>query len=275
MSNFLQRSITGFLFVGILFLSILSHPLVLCLLFCFFAQIATQELLCFFKIKQQKIFYDFYFLLFHLILFVVTYMVFIYHFSWQWYLVLLPIIGLLLVISLFLKSEYLLQEIALIFFAKIYISLPFVLAFTFCFFRSEVYYADILIGFFMLIWTCDSGAYVSGKTLGKHLLLPKISPKKTWEGAVGGFLFTLLMAYVLSIYLQVLTLTDWLILASIIAVFGPIGDLLESQFKRQAQLKDSGTILPGHGGILDRFDAFLLSSYFVCFYLLMIKPLFS
>jgi phosphatidate cytidylyltransferase len=108
-----------------------------------------------------------------------------------------------------------------------------------------------------MVWCSDIGAYAAGKTFGKHKLAPKISPGKTWEGAVGGFLLTLVMGWALGFWLTDIPLTYRLVAAGIVAVFGPLGDLAESMLKRSVDVKDSGTIMPGHGGLLDRFDAFL------------------
>jgi phosphatidate cytidylyltransferase len=109
----------------------------------------------------------------------------------------------------------------------------------------------------LLVWSSDIGAYAAGKTMGKHKLAPKISPGKTWEGAVGGFLLTLAMGWALGYLLPELSLTYRLVVAGVVAVFGPLGDLAESMLKRSVDVKDSGRIMPGHGGLLDRFDAFL------------------
>ncbi|TGE26531.1 phosphatidate cytidylyltransferase [Hymenobacter metallicola] len=108
-----------------------------------------------------------------------------------------------------------------------------------------------------LVWCSDIGAYAAGKTFGKHKLAPTISPGKTWEGAIGGFLLTLLMGWALGFWLTDLSLAYRLVAAGTVAVFGPLGDLAESMLKRSVDIKDSGTIMPGHGGLLDRFDAFL------------------
>ncbi|WP_375416374.1 phosphatidate cytidylyltransferase [uncultured Hymenobacter sp.] len=109
-----------------------------------------------------------------------------------------------------------------------------------------------------LIWASDIGAYAAGKTWGKHKLAPNISPAKTWEGWAGGALLTLIIAWVLGSFIPDLSLTHRLVAAGVVAIFGPLGDLAESMLKRSAGVKDSGTFLPGHGGLLDRFDAFLL-----------------
>ena len=109
-----------------------------------------------------------------------------------------------------------------------------------------------------LIWTSDIGAYAAGKTFGKHKLAPKISPGKTWEGWAGGFVLTLVVGWALGYLLPDLPLTHRLVAAGVVAVFAPLGDLAESMLKRSVGVKDSGSIMPGHGGLLDRFDAFLL-----------------
>jgi len=109
-----------------------------------------------------------------------------------------------------------------------------------------------------LIWASDIGAYAAGKTFGKHKMAPKISPGKTWEGWAGGFLLTLVVGWVIKFMLPDVPLAHRLVAAGVVAVFAPLGDLAESMLKRSVVVKDSGQIMPGHGGLLDRFDAFLL-----------------
>ncbi|WP_426060575.1 phosphatidate cytidylyltransferase [Hymenobacter sp. B1770] len=109
-----------------------------------------------------------------------------------------------------------------------------------------------------LVWASDIGAYAAGKTFGKHKLAPSISPGKTWEGWAGGFLLTLVVGWALSFMMPDVPLAHRLVAAGVVAIFGPLGDLAESMLKRSVGVKDSGTMMPGHGGLLDRFDAFLL-----------------
>jgi phosphatidate cytidylyltransferase len=108
------------------------------------------------------------------------------------------------------------------------------------------------------VWAADTGAYFAGKNFGKHKLAPSISPGKTWEGWAGGAALTLLVGWAAGYFLPDIPLGHRLVAAGVVAVFGPLGDLAESMLKRSAGVKDSGTFLPGHGGLLDRFDAFLL-----------------
>ncbi|GGG44151.1 phosphatidate cytidylyltransferase [Hymenobacter glacieicola] len=138
----------------------------------------------------------------------------------------------------------------------LYVSLPMSLLNVLAFTEAGYDYRRIF-ALLLLVWSSDIGAYAAGKTFGKHKLAPKISPGKTWEGAVGGFLLTLAMGWALGYLLPELSLTYRLVVAGVVAVFGPLGDLAESMLKRSVDIKDSGRIMPGHGGLLDRFDAFL------------------
>jgi phosphatidate cytidylyltransferase len=137
-----------------------------------------------------------------------------------------------------------------------YVSVPMSLLNVLAFDKHGYDYRRIFALLF-LVWCSDIGAYAAGKTFGRHKLAPKISPGKTWEGAIGGFLLTLAMGWALGYLLPELSLAYRLVAAGIVAVFGPLGDLAESMLKRSVGVKDSGRIMPGHGGLLDRFDAFL------------------
>lgn len=129
-------------------------------------------------------------------------------------------------------------------------------------YKTEQFAKLLIMGVFILIWVNDSFAYLVGKTIGKNKLFPSISPKKTVEGSLGGLIFALLASYIISRYEPILTTTQWMVLAFIIVVMGNLGDLLESKLKRVAGVKDSGAILPGHGGILDRLDSLVFAAPF-------------
>ncbi len=120
----------------------------------------------------------------------------------------------------------------------------------------------LIMGIFILIWVNDTFAYLVGRTLGRTKLFPAVSPKKTIEGSVGGLIFALLASYFLAGYEPRLTLIQWMVLAIVIVITGGLGDLLESKFKRIAGVKDSGAILPGHGGIWDRLDSLVFAAPF-------------
>lgn len=134
----------------------------------------------------------------------------------------------------------------------------------------------LTLSLFLMIWATDTFAYFSGRAFGKHPLAPSISPKKTWEGSIGGALGAVVVA--VGFKLTVLDFIAWehlLVVALICGVLSQLGDLIESRFKRSVNVKDSGAILPGHGGLLDRFDAMLLAAPLVYFYLADIAQLFG
>ena len=124
----------------------------------------------------------------------------------------------------------------------------------------EYHTAWFVLGMFVILWTHDTFAYLTGSFFGKHPLYKALSPKKTWEGSIGGLGFALIAAYIISIFSPEMEAWHWFSIAVIISVFGTIGDLAESLLKRSANVKDSGKLLPGHGGILDRFDSVLFVS---------------
>jgi len=129
--------------------------------------------------------------------------------------------------------------------------------------NTGAYNPHLLLGFFFLLWTNDTGAYLVGRSIGKHKLWERVSPKKTWEGFFGGLILSIGVGYIISMFYPELHYILWMIMAVIVSCAGTMGDLVESAFKRSIDAKDSGSILPGHGGILDRFDGVFLSTPFV------------
>lgn len=124
-----------------------------------------------------------------------------------------------------------------------------------------------VLGIILLIWASDTGAYLVGSLIGKNKLYERISPGKTWEGSIGAAILNIGCAYVISLWFPELAFVHWAVISVLVSIFGTIGDLVESMLKRQAGVKDSGRIMPGHGGILDRFDSLLFVSPFIYAYL--------
>jgi phosphatidate cytidylyltransferase len=132
------------------------------------------------------------------------------------------------------------------------------------------YFPKLLLSIFLLIWTFDSFAYISGSLFGKHKILPKVSPKKSWEGFFGGLIISIVLGLLLQYFWGIMIPLEWVGLSLIVAVFGTFGDFMESQLKRMANVKDSGNIMPGHGGLFDRFDSFLMIMPFATVYLILV-----
>ncbi|QTE23816.1 phosphatidate cytidylyltransferase [Polaribacter cellanae] len=134
-------------------------------------------------------------------------------------------------------------------------------------FYNQSYSPYLMISILVLIWVNDSFAFLVGKNVGRRKLFVSVSPKKTQEGFIGGLVFSMITAYVISRINTDFTFLNWLIIAIIVSIIGTIGDLIESKLKRQANIKDSGNIMPGHGGILDRLDSLLFAAPFVYLYI--------
>ncbi|MDY3547709.1 phosphatidate cytidylyltransferase [Riemerella anatipestifer] len=162
-------------------------------------------------------------------------------------------------VTLFRYPKELYYENGKLIFAVIYTVIPFSFALglpTFIKGLPESFSMEVF-WMFVLIWSSDSFAYVFGRLLGKHKMAPKISPKKTWEGFIGGVLSTMLLGFFIEQNYTELR-GNWILVGVLVSVFAPMGDLLESQLKRTFGVKDSGNIIPGHGGILDRLDSFMV-----------------
>jgi phosphatidate cytidylyltransferase len=185
------------------------------------------------------------------------------------FLVLIPMMLIMMVAELYRKQDKPFDSLAHTFFSVLYTAVPFSMLPFSAFSRTGLdsllphtgitFSPGIIIGFFLLIWANDTGAYLTGMSLGRHKLMERISPKKTWEGFFGGVIIAALVAWLLSDWLGVVNAIHWVIISLIVSVAGTYGDLIESMLKRSTGVKDSGTIMPGHGGFLDRFDSAIIS----------------
>ena len=274
MKDLLIRSLTGILFVAILVGAIMWNKLAVASLFFIISLIGLNEFFALmikngFNPKKS---------ITTIIGAVIYFIISLYSFdqySFKFLLFIFPLLVLLVVIEIFRKNETPISNIAFSIMGILYVVIPFSIL---NFFAYESTYSEViniedgqhnywlLLGFFMLQWSNDTGAYLIGSSLGKHKMTPEISPNKTWEGAIGGFVMSLLVAFVIS-YFTYSSLLHWLAISTIVVIFGTIGDLTESRIKRTCGVKDSGRIMPGHGGILDRFDGVLFSAPFVLAYL--------
>jgi len=185
------------------------------------------------------------------------------------------ILALLLIliaaVTLFKYPNELYFDSGKLIFTVIYVALPF------CFSLGLPKYSTYentftleVLFLFILIWSSDTFAYLVGKFFGKHKMAPKISPKKTWEGYIGGVILTLVLSFFIEKYQQDLR-GNWMVVGFLVAAFAPLGDLVESQLKRSFAVKDSGNIIPGHGGVLDRLDSFLICAPVVYLYFILEK----
>lgn len=184
-------------------------------------------------------------------------------------MLLIPVIPFMFILELFRNKPNPFQNIALSIMGLVWISVPLSLFLCLGFlpFQAGQYMPVMIMAYFIILWLSDTGAYLAGTLLGRHKLFPRISPNKTWEGSVGGLLLALLAGSLNYILFHHLQLGQWLCLAIIINVSGTLGDFTKSMLKRTAGVKDSGNILPGHGGILDRFDSLIGSAPFAFIYL--------
>jgi phosphatidate cytidylyltransferase len=183
-------------------------------------------------------------------------------------LILAPGLAAIFIQELYKKSEAPFINIAFTILGLVFVVVPF------SFFHALAYLNPFTgfnfhfpLAFLIMLWANDTGAYLSGYFFGRTKLFERHSPKKTWEGFIGGVLISAGAAYIISIFYFDLSWSQWIFMAMLISCFGTLGDLVESMFKRSLNVKDSGGILPGHGGLLDRFDGLFLSAPIVYAYL--------
>ncbi len=261
MKGLVKRSITGIVFAAVMLAGILIHQYIFAIVFTVFLLLTLWE---FYKISENigyepstKIGLISGFLLF--IIFFLAANRFIPQ-KFIYLSILIPIATLLP--DLFDKRKNGFKNSMITIAGIIYIALPFSLLSFILIPANKTepeFYPWILLGIFIIIWIYDSMAYVFGSWLGKHKIAERISPKKSWEGLIGGAIFAVITSVVISKFFDELSITSWIVITLLIVSFGTSGDFFESKLKREAGVKDSGTILPGHGGMLDRFDTVLFA----------------
>lgn len=274
MKNLITRAVTGIIFVGIIVLSFFISPAFFHIIFLTFALISTWEFLQLAEKQGSEPQYMVPFLLTATILSAFQLMMY----SLPLFIILILLSVLLIftipVVELFRKTEKPAVNISVSLFPTFWIALPFSIAGMWTHFFEA---GNIVLALFIIIWLYDTLAYCAGSLFGKRPLFERISPKKSWEGFLISLVLTIMctMIFVRIPYFQNIvfpTIFHWMGFAFVIIISGTLGDLVESLFKRSSKVKDSGNILPGHGGILDRFDSFLFAApagfiYWLLFYI--------
>lgn len=268
-NNFIQRAITGIIFVGVLIGCILGGPISFTLLFALITALTIHEFGVIIS-KQPDVEINK----------PICMLAGVFLFFGFAYLGVMPgqteilipylfLIIYLLVSELYLKKKNPLNNWAYAMMSQIYIALSFAMLNVLAYHsignegelsNYQVQYNPILpLSIFIFTWINDTGAYCTGMLFGKHRLFERISPKKSWEGFIGGGVFSIIAAIVMAHYFPFMPISIWIGLALTVVIFGTLGDLTESLLKRTIGIKDSGNILPGHGGMLDRFDSTLMA----------------
>lgn len=261
LSDLIQRSLTGAVFILALLIGILVNEYSYFVLFLVILVLALSEL---YKLLNDKynveisltisviggvLFYIGAYLFFSTIC--SSFLAFIPFFAWFF---------IFFVLELYSKKKNPIASLAFSALGLLYIALPIGLTAYLAFnYNDDSYHYGYLLALFVFIWVNDSFAYLVGSLFGKHRLFERISPKKSWEGFLGGLTFTLSSSLLFAYFFPNQSLWVWLGIAFLVVVTGTLGDLLESLFKRTLEVKDSGNLLPGHGGVLDRFDSMLFS----------------
>jgi len=267
MNNFFKRALSGILFVSVLIFSILYSKISFIVLFFILMIFCLYE---FKKMIQLKSVFPY---LIGTLLFVFGNILGVEDIPKK---MIFDYVGVALFFTIFItfasilfaKKEEVISHLGKIYLSIIYIVVPFTLIVKIPFLNTTFNYVNTtILGVFLLIWTNDTFAYLVGKNFGKHKLLERISPNKTIEGFIGGMIFTFVLSFILAQQFTTLSLIQWIVIAGIVSIFGVLGDLIESMFKRQAGVKDSSNFIPGHGGFLDRFDSVIFAAPFIFIYL--------
>ena len=262
MKNFIQRAITGLIFVAVLIGCIIGSPLSFGVLFCIISAMATAEF-CNLMNQQEGVKMNRNIcVLGSMTLFLCFFYYGMNPAQTSIFIPYLIIIIYLMISELYLKKENPLNSWAYAMLSQLYVGLPFALLNVLAFQSNGIgseYLFILPLSIFGFNWINDTGAYCTGMLLGKHPLFKRISPKKSWEGSIGGATLSVAASFALAHYFPIMSTAAWVGMSLVVVVFGTWGDLTESLMKRHLGIKDSGNILPGHGGMLDRFDSAIMA----------------
>lgn len=262
MKNLLIRTLSGAVFLALFLTALLWHPAAYAVLFLFAVTVMMSEYLRITVGPHEKAAKAIA-LITGALTFLLVFLCSGYGLEWKWLLVLPVLVSLVFVAVLYAREGEAYRTTPFILTSIVYIALPFALTGLIVFSPEGDFDGRVLLAVMIIIWSSDVGAYLSGMAFGQkhgHKLFPSISPKKTWEGYFGGLVLALAAGWCAGHF----SLVDFpwyhcLVLAVLINVTSTVGDLVESQLKRNFGVKDAGRIMPGHGGLLDRFDGALLA----------------
>ncbi len=264
LSNLQQRVIAAIIAIPFLLFCILYNDYTFLVLFLVIGVLAQLE---FYKLVgsiSDNLPLTFYGTFCGVVMHVLTFFIEKGDLAYQYYYVLSPLLTFIFFIKLYKsKDEKPFKNIAYTFLGIIYVALPFTLLTVLAYIKNDTYDPNIVLGCLFLLWASDSGAYFAGTKFGKTKLFERVSPKKSWEGSLGGMIAAMVVATIISKYYTNYSAFHWYVIGVIIVVAGTYGDLVESLFKRSINIKDSADTIPGHGGFLDRFDGLLLSIPFI------------
>lgn len=278
-NNLIQRTVTGVFFVTILMGCLLYSPLSFGILFTLISALTIREFTHLLNDKTEGAYVNKTITMLGGVYLFLAIMAFCMDVTdSKVFIPYLALIIYLIVSELYLKKTNPIINWAYAMFSQLYVALPFALLNVLAFQSNQntgyVEYNPILpLSVFVFIWLNDTGAYCVGSLIGKHRLFERVSPKKSWEGSIAGGIVAISASLVFANYFPFLSTFAWIGLSITVVVFGTWGDLSESLLKRQLGVKDSGTILPGHGGMLDRFDSALIAIPAAVIYLYMISTI--
>lgn len=276
LNNFIKRTLTGVLFVAVLVGGILYSTVTFTLLFALITGLAVWEFGSLINQSGQAVISRPICGLAGVYLFFAITGFSENFFGGEVFVPYLLMLIYLLIAELYKRHSNPMNNWAYTMMSQLYVALPFALLSVLYFYPLQVIQGGAFtvavtpvlpLSVFIFLWASDSGAYLVGSLIGKHRLFERISPKKSWEGSIGGGVLAMLAAWALWYFFPIMSLPQWIGMALVVVVFGTWGDLVESLLKRQLGIKDSGNILPGHGGILDRFDSSMLAIPAVVVYL--------
>jgi len=263
MNNVIKRGLSGLLYVIIIIISLFYYKILYLPIFSVILCLSIWEFLRLFSDKNNN--YDIIFSILISLLIFISYVCYkIYGKDEIYFYMSICFIPLLMIREIFVNNN--IFKLGIMVLSIIYVVIPLILL-------SEMFSQKIVNGFlfplaiFIFIWINDTFAYIVGISIGKHKLFSSRSPHKTWEGAIGGVLFTILGAYIIALRFDIISIDKWLLLGVIVSIMSILGDLFESLLKRVTSHKDSGAVIPGHGGILDRLDSFYFAVPYSFLYL--------